>query len=50
MNRNYNFIATSMIPSETQLVIHEKPEERVSWETHGIDGWHIAPALNHIVM
>ena len=36
-----------MAPSGTQVLIHEKPDQRASWDPYGVDGWYTGPALDH---
>ena len=31
----------------TKILIHDKPSLRGSWATHGVDGFYLAPALQH---
>ena len=31
------------------MVFHSKPDQRVSWAFHGVEGCYIAPALNHYI-
>ena len=44
---NYNFQAHPMAPPGTKVLIHEKPQERGTWSTHGISAWYIGPSLQH---
>jgi hypothetical protein len=41
---NFNFDATPMAPPGTKVLIHEKPQQRGSWDPHGIEGWYLGPA------
>ena len=38
---------TPMAPAGTRVVIHVKPLARASWDTHGVDGFYIGPAMEH---
>ncbi len=44
---SFHFNRTPMAPPGTQVVIHEKPQQRKTWDPHGIDGWYLGPALDH---
>ena len=44
---NFNFDATPMAPPGTQVVVHEKPNNRRSWSAPGVDGWYVGPAWDH---
>lgn len=43
----FNFNRTPLAPLGTKVVVHEKPNQRRSWATHGIDGWYIGHAPDH---
>ena len=47
MNGDFNFTATPLAPPGTKVLVHEKPEVRPMWATHGSDGWYLGPALEH---
>jgi hypothetical protein len=34
-------------PPGTQIMAHEKPDQRASWDPHGLDGYYLGPALDH---
>jgi hypothetical protein len=38
---------TPIAPAGTRVVIHVKPTVRASWDTHGVEGFYIGPALEH---
>ena len=44
---NYDYNAHPMVPPGTKVVVHQKPEKRMSWEYHGKIGWYIGPAEKH---
>lgn len=44
---NYDFNSTPMAPPGTKIILHEKPNERKSWDPHGTNGWYLGPALEH---
>ena len=43
----FDYKKTPLAPPGTKVVIHEKPEKRASWATHGVDGWYLGPAVEH---
>ena len=44
---NFDFNTTPLAPPGTQLIIHNKPNKRKSWDYHGEDGFYIGPVMNH---
>ena len=44
---NFNFAATPLAPPVTKVVVHTDPEQRLSWELNGENGWHVGPAMDH---
>ena len=44
---NFCFLRTPLAPPGTQIVIHNIPNYRESWEPHGEDGWYIRPSIEH---
>jgi hypothetical protein len=36
-----------MAPPGTRVISHEKPQQRASWDHHGVDGWYLGPAPYH---
>ena len=30
-----------------KVVIHEKPDKRASWASHGVNGWYLGPEMEH---
>jgi hypothetical protein len=44
---HYNFNQAPMAPPGTRVVAHEKPQQRASWDPHGVDGWDLGPAPDH---
>jgi hypothetical protein len=44
---NFDFNKTPVAPPGTKIIIHEKPQQRGSWDPHGIDGWYLGPAMEH---
>jgi hypothetical protein len=43
----FDFNITPMAPPGTKIILHEKPLQRGSWDPHGVDGWHLGPAMEH---
>jgi hypothetical protein len=36
-----------LAPPGTKVVIHEKPQQRKTWDPHGAEGWYLGPAMEH---
>ena len=36
-----------LAPLGTQVIIQEKPTARVTWASHGVNGWYLGPSMNH---
>ena len=47
MSGFFNFAATPLAPPGTKTLVHEKPEQRASWDPHAVEGWYVGPALEH---
>jgi hypothetical protein len=43
----YDFNRAPLAPPGTRIIAHETPERRITWATHGQDGWYIGPALEY---
>ena len=43
----FEFNKTPLAPPGTNVVLHEKPSQRLSWYTHVTTGWYLGPALEH---
>jgi hypothetical protein len=44
---HYDFNQAPMAPPGTRVVAHEKPNQRASWDPHGVDGCYLGPAPDH---
>jgi hypothetical protein len=44
---NFDFNKTPMAPPGTKVQVHEKPNQRKSWDPHSVGGWYLGPALDH---
>ena len=44
---NYDFNAHPLAPPGTKVVLHKKPDNRGSWQYHGVEAWYVGPSLNH---
>ena len=42
---NYNF--TPLDPTGTQVIAHEQPTLRGTWESNGLKGWYLGPSIEH---
>jgi hypothetical protein len=47
LNGHFDFSKTPLPPPGTQIIAHEKPDQRASWDPHGLDGYYLGPALDH---
>jgi hypothetical protein len=47
LNGAFDFNTTPLAPPGTRVVVHEKPTQRGSWDTRGIDGWYLGSAPQH---
>ena len=43
----FDFRAHPIAPAGTAILIHDKPDARPSWATHGTPGFYFGPALQH---
>ena len=43
----FDFRSTPLAPPGTKLIAHIKPQQRGSWDLHGVQGFYTGPALNH---
>ena len=43
----FDFNATPLAPPGTRVIAHEKPQQRATWDPHGVNGWYVGPALEH---
>jgi hypothetical protein len=44
---NYDFNKNPLAPPGTKVMIHQKPEQRASWDPNSKLGWYIGPTMNH---
>ena len=44
---SFNFNSTPLVLPGTKLLIHNKPDNRKSVGSYGLDGWYIGPSLNY---
>jgi hypothetical protein len=44
---HYDFNQAPMAPPGTCVIAHEKPQQRASWDPHGMDGWYLGTAPDH---
>jgi hypothetical protein len=47
LNGHFDFNSTPLAPPGTRIIAHEKPDQRASWDPHGLDGYYLGPALDH---
>ena len=44
VNGEFDYNKTPLAPPGTEVIVHEKPKQRGSWDDHGIKGWYLEPA------
>ena len=47
LNGDFYFNRTPLAPPGTRVVVHEKPNNRRTWDPYGVDGWYLGPAPDH---
>jgi hypothetical protein len=47
LNGHFDFSRTPLATPGTRIIAHEKPDQRASWEPHGVNGYYLGPALYH---
>jgi hypothetical protein len=47
LNGHFDFNRTTLDPPGTRIIAHANPDQRASWDPHGVDGYYLGPALNH---
>jgi hypothetical protein len=47
LNGHFDFNKTHLAPPGTRIIAHKKPDQRASWDPHGLDGYYLGPALDH---
>jgi hypothetical protein len=47
LNGHFDFNRTAMAPPGSRIIAHERPDQRVFWDHHGVYGYYIGPALYH---
>jgi hypothetical protein len=43
----FDYKKTPLAPPGTKVIIHEKPQQRGSWDPHSVDGWYLGPVMEH---
>lgn len=41
----FDFNKTPLAPPGIKVVVHEKPQNRATWDAHGVDGFYLGPAM-----
>ena len=44
---NYDFNTTPIAPTGTKLVVHSKPDQRLTWDFNGESGCYIGTSMEH---
>ena len=47
LNGVYDYNAHPIAPPGCKVVVYEGPNQRGSWQDHGVDGWYIGPSHHH---
>jgi len=47
INGVFDFRRHPLAPPGTKVLIHEKPHNRGSWDSHGVEGYYLGPAMEH---
>ena len=47
LNRTFDYNATPLFPPGLKIIIHEKRQQRGSWDPRGVDGWYLGLAKDH---
>ena len=47
LHGEFNYNATPLAPPDTQIIVHEKPTVRGTWEENGVKGWYLGPSTEH---
>ena len=47
VNGTFDFNKTHMATLGCKAVIHKKPDKRKTWDSSGINGWYVGPAMEH---
>ena len=43
----YNFNRTPLAVPGTKALVHKTPDQRASWDTHGVQAYYIGPSMEH---
>ena len=43
----FNYNATPLALTSTQVIINENPIVGDMWASHGVKGWYLGPSMNH---
>jgi hypothetical protein len=47
LNVHFDFNRTPLATPGTRVIVHEKTDQRSSWDPHGVYGYYLDPALDH---
>jgi hypothetical protein len=45
LNGRFDFMCTPIAPAGTKVLAFEPPDQRASWDPHGVQGFYVGPAL-----
>jgi hypothetical protein len=43
----FDYNRTPLAPPGTKVLVHEKPQQRNTWDDNGVEGWYLGPAMSH---
>jgi hypothetical protein len=47
LNGHFDFNRTPLAPPGTRVIAHEKPDQWVTWDPHGVDGYYVGTSLDN---
>jgi hypothetical protein len=47
LNGHFDFNSTPLASRGTRIIAPDKPDQRSSWDPHGLDGYYLGPALDN---
>ena len=47
ISRSHTHNKTSLAPPGTKIIVHENPNQRRTWVSHGVEGWYLGTSPEH---
>ena len=44
---HFDFNRTPLAPLGTKVMVHEKPDNRGTWDPHAVEAWYVGLAMHH---